>query len=111
VSPSDGTRSRSAGGIDLPGFKNVYCLRNWAAKAILAQILRKLSGIYTAFTSAKSGWSGSLYNVEVDYRNIRALKLHRQRQPNLAQANNSYLHYLVSLSEAAAFCTGGASAG
>ena len=35
VSPADGTRFRSAGGIDLPGFKNVYCLRNWAAKAIL----------------------------------------------------------------------------
>jgi len=64
---------------------------------------------YAAFTCAKSGRSGSLYNVEVDYRNSRALKLHCQRQPNLAQA--SYVHYLVSLSEAAAFCTGGASEG
>ena len=94
-----------------PGFKNVYCLRNWAAKAILAQVLRKLSGTYTGFTRAKSGRSGSPYNVEVDYRNIRALKLHRQRQPNIAQADKSYFHYLVSLSEAASFCTGAGSDG
>ena len=45
------------------------------------------------------------------HSDARARKLHRQRQPNIAKADNSYFHYLVLLSEAAAFCTGGASEG
>ena len=112
VSQADGTRFRSGGGIDLPrGLKTFIACVIEQPKQFCCADLRKLSGIYTAFTSTKSGWSGLLYDVEVDYRNSRALKLHRQWQPNLAQANNSYLHYLVSLSDAAAFCTGRASAG
>ena len=68
VSQADGTRFRSGGGIDLPGFKNVYCLRNWAAKAILLRrILRKLSGICSAFTQRQiGGGRDRLYNVQVD---------------------------------------------
>lgn|SRR5262249_8507899 len=45
------------------------------------------------------------------HSDARARELHCHRQPNIAQANNSYVHYLISLSEAAAFCTGGASEG
>ena len=87
-----------------PGFKNVLLLRNWVAKAILAQALRKLSGTLHRFYARQIGRrSGSLYNVEVDYRNIRALKLHRQRQPNISQTDNSYFYYLVSLSEGCVF--------
>src|SRR5262249_17031002 len=36
-------------------------------------------------------------------RNIRALKWHCQRQPNIARSDNNYFHYLVSLSEGRVF--------
>jgi hypothetical protein len=63
-----------------------------------------------------NGWGRDKHKIETFYgcpvpfdgffqhSDARARELHRQTE-------NSYFHYLVSLSEAAAFCTGGASEG
>ena len=90
----------------LPGFKNLYVCAIGRPKQFCAQILRKLSGIYGPLRAPNGGGRGRYTTSRADYRNIRARKLHRQRQSNIAKSNNSYFHYLVSLLEAAAFCTG-----
>jgi hypothetical protein len=99
ASPADGNMVSVCRRHRSPRVLKRLCLRNWVAKSNSAtQILRKLNGICGALCVRQMGPAGIDDNVEADSRNSRARKLHRQRQPKIAEAKQ-LLFSLFSINE------------